>query len=193
MPIDRAALLKRGGVLLVGAAGLALVPAAEAGAPDEDLAYARLLIGVELLAVDFGTRALATGKLDSDTARTLGTILAQEKAHLAGLSVLVTGAGQVPATADDIDFAYPRGTFSSTATIVEAAATLEMLALGAYLGAVENVQTAAWRLPLGQIAASESQHAAGLAAAPGKPVLGRAFAPSLQIDAVSAALDLYES
>ena len=34
---------------------------------------------------------------------------------------------------------------------------------------------------------------AALAAAAGRPVLGRAFAPSLQIDAVSAALDLYES
>ena len=191
--MNRAALLRKGGALLAGAASLGLVPTAEAGAPDEDLAFARLLIGVELLAVDFQTRALATGKLHPGTARTFGTILAQEKAHLSGLSGLVSGAGETPATADDIDFAYPKGTFSSAATILEAAATFEKLALGAYLGAVENVQTPRWRLPLGQIAASEAQHVAGLAAAAGRPVLGRAFAPSLQIDAVSAALGLYES
>lgn len=190
--LDRATLVRRGvGLLAGGAVGLA--PAAFAAVPDEDLAYVRLLIGVELLEVDFQARALASGRLDPQTGRLLRTIAAQEKAHLTGLSVLVTNAGQVPATADDVDFAYPKGTFASAAKIQRLADTIETLALGAYLGAVENVQTAAWRLPLGQIAATESRHVGALAAAAGKPVLGRAFAPSLQIDAVSAALDVYES
>jgi hypothetical protein len=192
-PFNRAALLRRGGALLVGGAALGLVQPAAAAAPDEDLAYVRLLIGVELLAVDFQTQALASGKLDQSAQRVLKGILPQEKAHLTGLSVLVTNAGQVPATADDIDFTYPKGTFSSAAKLAKLTDTIESLSLGAYLGAVENVQTPAWRLPLGQIAASEAQHVAALAAAAGRPVLGRAFAPSLQIDAVSAALDAYES
>jgi len=191
--VDRATLVRRGAGLLAGGAVLGLAPAAFAAVPDEDLAYVRLLIGVELLEVDFQARALASGRLDPRTGRLLRTIAAQEKAHLTGLSVLVTNAGQVPATADDVDFAYPKGTFASAAKIQRLADTIETLALGAYLGAVENVQTAAWRLPLGQIAATESRHVGALAAAAGKPVLGRAFAPSLQIDAVSAALDVYES
>lgn len=191
--LDRATLVRRGVGLLAGGAALGLAPAAFAAVPDEDLAYVRLLIGVELLEVDFQARALASGRLDPQTGRLLRTIAAQEKAHLTGLSVLVTNAGQVPATADDVDFAYPKGTFASAAKIQRLADTIETLALGAYLGAVENVQTAAWRLPLGQIAATESRHVGALAAAAGKPVLGRAFAPSLQIDAVSAALDVYES
>jgi NAD(P)-dependent dehydrogenase (short-subunit alcohol dehydrogenase family) len=191
--LDRATLVRRGAGLLAGGAALGLAPAAFAAVPDEDLAYVRLLIGVELLEVDFQARALASGRLDPQTRRLLRTIAAQEKAHLTGLSVLVTNAGQVPATADDVDFAYPKGTFASAAKIQRLADTIETLALGAYLGAVENVQTAAWRLPLGQIAATESRHVGALAAAAGKPVLGRAFAPSLQIDAVSAALDVYES
>jgi len=190
---DRAGLLRRGSALLVGGAALALAPAASAAVPDEDLAYARLLIGVELLEIDFETRAIASGKLASRTASALKSILAQEKAHLAGLSSLVTGAGQVPATADDVDFAYPKDTFSSAANVTKAAGAIEALALGAYVGAVENVQTPRWRLPIGQIAASEAQHVAALAGAAGKQALGRAFAPSLQIDAVSAALDAYES
>jgi rubrerythrin len=191
--LDRTTLLRRGGAILVGGAAFGLVPTATAAAPDEDVAYARLLIGVELLAVDFQTQAIASGKLDSATQKVLTGILAQEKGHLAGLSSLVAGAGQVPATADDVDFAYPRETFSSADSIAKFAASIETLALGAYLGAVENVQTPRWRLPIGQIAASEAQHVAALADAAGKPVLGRAFAPALQIDAVSAALDAYES
>ena len=191
--LDRATLVRRGVGLLAGGAVLGLAPAAFAAVPDEDLAYVRLLIGVELLEVDFQARALASSRLDPQTGRLLRTIATQEKAHLTGLSVLVTNAGQVPATADDVDFAYPKGTFASAAKIQRLADTIETLALGAYLGAVENVQTAAWRLPLGQIAATESRHVGALAAAAGKPVLGRAFAPSLRIDAVSAALDVYES
>ena len=191
--LDRATLVRRGAGLLAGGAVLGLAPAAFAAVPDEDLAYVRLLIGVELLEVDFQARALASGRLDPQTGHLLRTIAGQEKAHLTGLSVLVTNAGQMPATADDVDFAYPKGTFASAAKIQRLADTIETLALGAYLGAVENVQTAAWRLPLGQIAATESRHVGALAAAAGKPVLGRAFAPSLQIDAVSAALDVYES
>jgi hypothetical protein len=191
--LDRATLVRCGAGLLAGGAVLGLAPPAFAAVPDEDLAYVRLLIGVELLEVDFQARALASSRLDPQTGRLLRTIATQEKAHLTGLSVLVTNAGQVPATADDVDFAYPKGTFASAAKIQRLADTIETLALGAYLGAVENVQTAAWRLPLGQIAATESRHVGALAAAAGKPVLGRAFAPSLQIDAVSAALDVYES
>ncbi len=191
--LDRATLVRRGAGLLAGGAVLGLTPAARAAVPDEDLAYARLLIGMELLEIDFQTQALASGQLDARAQKLLTGVLAQEKAHLAGLSSLVTGAGQVAATADDVDFTYPKDTFSSAATVARAAAAIESLALGAYLGAVENVQTPRWRLPFGQIAASEAQHVAALADTAGRPVLGRAFAPSLQIDAVSAALDAYES
>ena len=45
------------------------------------------------------------------------------------------------------------------------AASLEDLTLGAYLGAVENVQTPQLRLPIGQIAANEAQHVSALAVA----------------------------
>ena len=77
--------------------------------------------------------------------------------------------------------------------MLKLATSLETLTLGAYLGAVENIQTAQLRLPIGQIAANEAQHVSALADAAGKPIIGRPFAASLQIDAVSAALDAYES
>jgi hypothetical protein len=70
---------------------------------------------------------------------------------------------------------------------------LEHLMLGAYLGAVESVETPSLRLPIGQIAANEAQHQSALAALNGRPVVGKAFAPALQIAAVSNALGRFES
>jgi rubrerythrin len=167
--------------------------AAAAGISDNDLSYLRVLIGAELLEVDFQTTALASRKLDNASSKLFKDLLGDENAHLRGLSNLMTGAGQVPATADDITFSYPKGSFDSQAAIMKLAETLEDLTLGAYLGAVENVQTPQLRLPIGQIAANEAQHVSALAVAAGRPAIGSAFAPSLQIGAVSAALDTYEA
>ena len=171
---------------LAGSAGAATVP-------DNDLAHLRLLIGAELLAIDFQTRAPASGKLSGARAALLKQMLADEQAHYQGLSNLMAGAGQVAATSDDINFAYPKGSFDSEASIMKLAGTLEDLTLGAYLGAVQNVQTPQLRLPIGQIAANEAQHVSALALSTGRSPIGRAFAPSLQIGAVSTALDAYES
>ena len=197
--LSRAGLLRRGvagsAVLLAsGSAISALAGSASAATiPDNDLAYARLLIGAELLAADFQTQALASGKLSKASASLVKRMLADEQAHYSGLANLLTLAGQTPASADDINFAYPEGSFDSEASVLKLAASLENLALGAYLGAVENVQTPQWRLPIGQIAANEAQHVSALASASGRSPIGRAFAPSLPIATVSAALDTYES
>jgi len=172
---------------LVGGVVLAAPPLARAATPDSDLAYLRLLIGVELLTADAYDTALAGGKLDAAASRLLRQARADERAHYAGLAVEVTSLGQVPATSDDIDFTYPAGSFASQTAILKLASRLEALALGAYLGAVQNVQTAQLRLPIGQIAANEAQHASAIARALGAQPIGRAFAPALQIDAVSAA------
>ena len=170
-----------------------LAAGASAATPDGDLAYLRLLIGVELLAADFQSRAAAGGKLQGSAAAALKQMRGDENAHYAGLAQLVTAAGQVPATPDDIDFAYPKESFASQSSILRSAWSIETLSLGAYLGAIAGLQTPEIRLPIGQIAANEAQHVSALAAALGRPTIGHAFAPSLSIDHVSTALDRYES
>lgn len=187
--LTRRRLLQTG---LVAGAILAVPPIGHAAAPDTDLAYLRLLIGVELLALDFYGRALAGGKLDVRTSALVKRMRADEHAHYDGLATAVTGLGGTPATQEDIDFSYQSRTFTSQAAILKLAQQLEALAVGAYLGGVQNVQTPSLRLPIGQIAANEAQHAGALASALGGPSIGHAFAPALQIDAVSAALDRYE-
>ena len=176
-----------------GFAALADVASA-ATIPDGDLAYLRLLIAAELLAVDFQGRALASGKLRRDGARSLlRRMRTDERAHYSHLANLLTAAGQTPATSADIDFTYPKGSFRSQGSITKLAARLEHLMVGAYVGAVENVETPELRLPIGQIAANEAQHASALATLAGGESIGKAFAPALQMGAVSNALDGFES
>jgi rubrerythrin len=181
---------------LVSASGVsAFAQAASADTiPDGDLAYLRLLIAAELLAVDFQGTALASGKLRRPGARTLfRRIQADEKAHYAHLAAVLTAAGVTPATSADIDFTYPKGSFRTQASILRLAGRLERLMLGAYVGAVENVVTPEVRLPIGQIAANEAQHESALAALGGRSAIGKPFAPAMQIGAVSDALDEFES
>lgn len=185
-----------GGVLLVPASGLSAFAGAASAAtlPDADLAYLRLLIAAELLAIDFQTTALASGKLRHGGVRAVVLRMrADEKAHYTDLATLLTDAGQTPATADDINFSYPKGSFRSQASIVRLGGRLEHLMVGAYVGAIQDVQTPALRRFIGQIAANESQHAGALAALTGRPVVGSAFGPVLSMAAASDALDEFES
>ena len=183
--------------LALAGAGLATLggPAAAvaAGAPDADLSYLRVLVAAELLKADFSSAALRSGKLGLRSAAVIERVRVDDGAHYAGLAALLSGAGQTPATADDIDFAYPKGSFASQRSILGLGWKLGTLTLGAYLGAVENVLTAYLRLPLGQIAANEAQQLSALAALVGSPVIGGPFAGSLPIELVSSALDEYES
>ena len=197
--LTRGAVLRRGaiagGALAVGGVGAAVL-AAPAGAmtfPDGDLANLRLLVGAELLALDYQGQALSSGLLSAPAAALFKQAVADDTAHYDGLVDLLGKGNVVAATSDDIDFAYPKGSFDSEAAILKLAGEIQELALGAYVGALENLQTPLIRLPVAQIAVNEAQHEAALASLAGRPVLGRAFGPALQIDAVSAALSNYES
>ena len=124
---SRAGLLRRGaaggGALLVSGSAVSALASSAAAATisDNDLSYLRVLIGAELLDIDFQTQALASGKLDSASSALFKQMLGDENAHYRGLSNLMTGAGQVPATSDDITFTYPKGSFDSQASIMKLA------------------------------------------------------------------------
>lgn len=184
-----------GSLLALGGLGAAMAagPAEATTVPDVDLSYLRLLTAAELLALDYERRALAASLLTGDAKAIVAKALADDKAHYAALVDLLGKGNVVAVTADDIDFSYPKGSFASEASILRLANTIEQLVLGAYVGALENLQTPLVRLPVAQVAANESQHVAALASLGGRPVIGRAFGPALSIDAVTAALDEYES
>lgn len=140
--------LTRAGLLRLGAAAtLGVVP------PDSDLAYARLLVATELLTDDFYSHALAAGAPGP-----LHEARANERAHYAGLAALMNQAGQPPAQAGDIDFAYPKGAFTSAGSIRKLGASLETLQLGAYLGAADALSSEPLRAIVARIGANEAQH-----------------------------------
>jgi hypothetical protein len=180
-------------VLLGSSVRLVDPPAATAAIPDGDLAYLRVLLALELLLADYEAQALASGKLRRRSTALMRQLRQDDLAHVAGLSALLAGGGQTPTTGDDIDFSYPRQSFATQGSIVKLGSSLSRLALGAYLGAVEKLETAELRGPLAQIAPNEAQHLSALAQLQGRPLVGKAFAAALPIDVVSAALDRYES
>jgi hypothetical protein len=197
--VNRTELLRRGvaaGALGLGSgAGLAALagPASAESVPDVDLSYLRLLVATELLKTDFEARALASGTLAGSSAALVRRMHADDRAHYGGLATLLSGEGQPATTPDDIDFSYPRGSFGSQGAIAKLAWRLGTMTTGAYLGAVQSVQTPKLRLPLGQIVANEAQQLSAVGRLLGRPMIGRAFAAALPIEAVSAALDEYES
>jgi Ferritin-like domain len=182
-----AGLFLTGGSALTGRASAADAP------PDGDLAYLRLLIGAELLAIDFHTRALAARSRLGAAARTFARALADERAHYARLARLLQNAGQTPAGSGDVDFHYPRGAFATRRSIARLGWRIESLLLGAYLGAIESLETQELRLPIGQIAANEAQHVSALAPLLRQRAIGAAFPAALTMSTVSATLDGFES
>jgi rubrerythrin len=195
----RGALLSRGarvaGAFAVGGTALgALVPSARADTlPDNDLAYLRLVIASELLAIDFYSRALASRKYRANAAAMLRKALTDERVHYSALARALTAAGQIPATAADIDFTYPRGSFVSRASIARLGTRLEQIFVGVALGSAAGLQTEALRLQVAQIAASESRHVASFAVLTGRSPVGPAFPAALSLDRATTALAAFES
>jgi hypothetical protein len=187
--LTRRRLLARAGAGAALATFAGVVPPARAGVPDGDLAYARLLVAVELLSLDFYGRAIRARRfepmLDLRRAR------AAEKQHYEAVAAILMDAGQVPATAQDIDFSYPRGAFASSASIARLGVQLETLALGAHLGAVRALQTPLYRDHAARAAASEAQHLSVFSAAIGGRRLGPGLPAALAMQTVSDTLSRY--
>lgn len=195
----RGGLLRRGavggGALLVSASGLAAVaPAAFAdAAPAGDLAYLRLLIAAELLACDFYGQVFVRGDLRRPDAVVARQIRADEHEHYSLLAAQLTAAGQTPATAADIDFTYPARTFASGRSVMRFARVLERVLAGAYIDALEHVQTPAYRVTMARVLASETQHHSALAALSGAQLISKRMPTPFRMDSMSNFLGRYES
>ena len=158
---------------------------------DNDLAFARLLVGVELLSIDFYVRALEAGRFKPVGRKYLRNAFMNEVDHYRSVSGILSGAGYVPATGDDFEFSYPSSTFKSSLSIARLGRDLETMFLGSYLGAVDAVQAQSLTQPLARIAASEAQHLSLWGFELGGHPVSAAFPAPYAIDQVSAAMDKY--
>jgi hypothetical protein len=179
----------------------ALADAAEAAPPSGalralpagDLAYTRLLIGLELLMVDFYTQAIASKRLRRGAHADARVALVNESEHYTYLAGAITAAGGTPLGAADVTFSYPSGSFYSAASVTSLAVTLELQALGTYLGAPGNLTSAVLQTAVAQITASEAQHLSAFYTHTGAPAFYQAFPDALTIAEASDALDAYTS
>jgi hypothetical protein len=198
-PITRAQLLSRGtkGGVALAVVGTALAQlandAAAAPLPTGDLAYARMLVGAELLASDFYTQAIAAANSNATVTKYLKRAYLNEQEHYQSVAGILTGSGVTPAVSADIDFGYPAGTFDTQASILALALELENTVLGAYLGAIGGIQTGSLKQGLAQIAACEAQHVSYMSTENGGKRFWLSFPPPLSIDEASAAMDAFTS
>jgi hypothetical protein len=184
---------RHGAALL--AAGTALGALAEAASADplsdNDLAFARLLVAAELLSVDFYIRATDANRFRAVGRKYLHSAFSNEVAHYHTVSSILSGAGYLPATAQDFDFSYPPGSFKSRLSIAQLGRELETVFLGSYLGAVAAVQSQPLAGPLARIAASEAQHLSLWGYELGGRPLSLAFPAPYTIDEASTALSAF--
>jgi hypothetical protein len=159
--------------------------------PAADLAYARLLIGWELLTIDFYTHAVGSGHLDRATADVARLALANEQAHYTYLAGVLAGAGDVALTAADVNFSYPAGAFYTARSVMHLAVKLENYALGTYLGAGGNIANPALASAVAQITANEAQHLSVLSLRDRGSAFQDAFPATLTMEDSSNALDDY--
>ena len=190
-----AALLATGSVLgaLADTAGAAPPTGALGALPAGDLAYTRLLIAVELLTIDFYTHAIGSKHLRAGTLNDANVALINETEHYTFLAGAVTGAGGTPLTAADITFSYPAASFFTAHSVTGLAVLLELLSLGAYLGAAGNVTSPVLQTAVAQITANEAQHLSAFSIHSGNPAFHEAFPDVLTIAEASDALDAYTS
>jgi hypothetical protein len=195
--ITRADLLSRGArggaALLVAGTTLGVVAqVAEAEPlPVGDLAYARLLVGAELLASDFYTQAIAASNSKPAVMKYLKRAYLNEQEHYQSVAGILSGSNNVPAISGDFDFTFPAGTFESEGSILKFAVRLEGMVLGTYLGAIGGIVSNSFKTGLAQIAACEAQHQSYFTAATGGKTFNLSFPPALTIQQASDAFAAY--
>jgi hypothetical protein len=180
------------GLLLAGSTAAVLVPAASAEPlSDNDLAYVRLLVGAELLGIDFYTRAIEANRLAGKGQKYLKAALANEKEHYQSVAGILSGALLVPLVAGDVDFTYPQRAFDTAGSITKLAAQLEATFVGAYIGAAGAIQASGLVGGIASIAANQAQHLSVFQNMLfGKPI-NVAFPPALSIEQASNAMDAF--
>jgi hypothetical protein len=179
METTRATFLSRGAkgglALVAGGSVLALSSGPAFGSVTADTDIAKLAATAELLAIDFYTRSIRSGKLRGAEAAYLAAALQNERDHYAALAG-VLGAG----APKNLKFKFPAGTFASARSIGKTGQALETAFVGAYLGAVTALRSNDLKGVAAQIGNNESRHLAILSnIAAGTIVSGPSFPKAL--------------
>ncbi len=144
---------KGGLALVVGGSVLGVAVGPALGQATGDVEIATLAATAELLALDVYSRAIKTGFFKADVLAYMEAARQNEQDHYDTL------AGVLGADAPkNVKFTYPAGTFASAKSIAATGVALETAFVGAYLGAVEALESVDLKAVAGQVAANEAQH-----------------------------------
>ena len=176
----------KGGIALVaGGAVLGLAAGPALGQASGDVAIAKLAATAELLAIDFYGRGIGTGLFQDDVLAYMEAARQNEQDHYDALAT-VLGA-EAP---KGLMFRYPAGTLASATSIARTGTALETAFVGAYLGAVEALESDELKAVAAQIGANEAQHLTTLKrlGAGGKLVPNPSFPESITAAQATAAV-----
>ena len=175
----------RGGIALVaGGSVLAATTGTAFGARTADTDIAKLAATAELLAIDFYSKALASGKFSGAEQAYMAAALQNEKDHYKALAGVLKAAAP-----KGLKFTYPAGTFNSGKSIGKLGMALETAFVGAYLGAVTALKSNDLKGVAATIGANESRHLAILSnIAAGTIVSGPSFPTAFTAAKATAAV-----
>src|SRR5919112_5596775 len=170
-----------------GATAASLLLSKQASAQTSDVDIANFALTLEYLEADFYAMAVDSDVLSGDALGVVENLADHEAQHVAALKDLLESVGATPV--EKPTFTLPEDALSSQASILDLAATLEPVGVGAYLGAAPLISSPDILSAAGSIAGVEGEHVVAVNWLLGVvPYANEAFPQALTLDEVSAAV-----
>ena len=142
---------------------------------------------LEYLEQEFYGLALDAGVLSGDALAVVEALYDHESQHVDAIIAALEERGATPVAKPE--FAFPPSGIASQAAVLETAATLEPVGVGAYLGAAPLIQEGELLAAAGSIAGVEGEHVVAVTnLISGLPAAVEAFPAPLTMDEVLAAV-----
>ena len=170
-----------------GATAASMLLSKQASAKTDDVDIANFALTLEYLEAEFYAMALDAGVLSGDALGVVENLADHEAQHVDALVGLLDSVGATPV--EKPTFTFPEDALSSEASILDLAATLEPVGVGAYLGAAPLISSPDILAAAGSIAGVEGEHVVAVNWLLGVvPYANEAFPEALTLDEVSAAV-----
>jgi len=187
-PRTRRDFFKALAVASVGAAaGTTLITSKAFAQGGGDADIFNFALTLEYLEREFYQRALDAGVLSGPALGVVTALRDHEAAHVDAITAALQGAGATPVAKPE--FTFPPDALSSQDSILNLAATLEPVGVGAYLGAAPQIASPDLLEAAGSIAGVEGEHVVAVNNLLGVvPPANEAFPAALTKDQVLAAV-----
>jgi len=157
------------------------------GGGSGDVGIANFALTLEYLEAEYYSIALNTGVLSGEALAVVENLASHEQQHVDAIIGLLEENGATPVAKPE--FTFPDSAYASQTAILETAATLEPVGVGAYLGAGPMIQSPSILAAAGSISVIEGEHVVAVNDLLGVvPPANTAFPEALTRDEVLAAI-----